>query len=54
MTRNWLLRFRLWREFRRRRAEEFRLFSIAQVTSDPADFEAWQELRDENHHLGVW
>lgn len=44
-----------WRQIcRARRAEEFRLFSLANISGDADDTRAWAELRDENHTLGVW
>lgn len=47
-------RFQWWRECKRRKAEEFRLFRIHWITGDPDDLRAWNELNRENHALGVW
>lgn len=45
----------VWRRLvRKRRAEEFRLFSIYWVTGDEDDGRAWRELSSENHALGMW
>jgi hypothetical protein len=49
-----LWRFRWWRECRRRKAEEFRLYRLQHITGDEDDRRAWKELQEENHALGVW